>query len=454
MYPSSRFKILGLILFVGMLICWSLPSGSAEVSKQQDAAVPILHTLQVGNVSSESNNLTSFITQAYQDPTVESRMVTLNGARTELIQLPGESVGVLLPGNRVAVQYGTESMSLLPNGSSVTTYHGKPAIQVPEQRAVIAVSDVVQSPLENFTGTALLYQDVVALDQYQVNVFFPIAMQRDAKTVISRYTINWGDGTHDAYAGNQTTARHAYQSSGVYYMRIDATDSLEVTYSTVQVYAVKYEGNLAHSYLWAKKNEGPVTLTASLGIGVLMVSAVAFTESGKYRLLMFLALFFPMYTRIQKEDVLDQFVRGQIYGYIKTNPGVHYNQILREIGVKNGTLSYHLGVLEKTQLIKSRREGLKYRAFYPTDMMFPKEERFRLTELQVRIIKDITERPGNTQKEISRHLEQKPQTVNYNIKVLEQAGIIRVQRKGRKTRCYPPESSPGHPAASPVPDEL
>jgi len=184
-----------------------------------------------------------------------------------------------------------------------------------------------------------------------------------------------------------------------------------------------------------------------------MISAVAFTESGKYRLLMFLALFFPMYTRIQKEDVLDQFVRGQIYGYIKTNPGVHYNQILREIGVKNGTLSYHLGVLEKTQLIKSRREGLKYRAFYPTDMMFPKEERFRLTELQVRIIKEITDHPGHTQKEISRRLGQKPQTVNYNIKVLEQAGIIRVQHKGRKTRIYPPEPSPGQPAGSPAADQ-
>ena len=59
-----------------------------------------------------------------------------------------------------------------------------------------------------------------------------------------------------------------------------------------------------------------------------------------------------MYTRIQKDDELDKFVRGQIYGYIKTNPGVHYNKIRREIDIKNGTLSYHLRVLEKTELIK------------------------------------------------------------------------------------------------------
>lgn len=299
-----------------------------------------------------------------------------------------------------------------------------------------------------------MYQAVPELDAYHVSVIFPLAMNQESPVVIARYSIEWGDGAQDSYSGEQVTTEHTYQSSGVYYMKIHATDSLGVTYSTVQVYQVNYEGNLAHTYLWAKKNEGPMAAMGSVGLGLLVVSAFVFTESGKYRLLSFLALFFPMYTRIQKEDVLDQFVRGQIYGYIKTNPGVHYNQILREIGVKNGTLSYHLGVLEKTQLIKSRREGLKYRAFYPMDMMFPKEERFRLTELQVRIINEITAHPGGTQKEISRRLGQKPQTVNYNVKVLEQAGLIRVQRRGRKTRCYPPEPTAGPAQGTPVVDDV
>ena len=436
---------------VGLIVC-CVPSGSAAVAKGEFSAVPILHSLQVGNVS-DSGNLPAFFSAVSRDSSVEARMVTLNGERTELIQLPQESIGVLLPDHRVAVKYGDKTVSLLPNGSTVTEYQGTPCIQVPDQKA-ITVSYIIESPLENFTSTALMYQAVQGLDQYQVNVIFPLAMQQESSAAISQYSIEWGDGARDSYAGDQVTTQHTYRSSGVYYMKVHATDSLGITYSTVQVYAVNYEGNLAHTYLWAKENEGPVAATVSTGFGLLVVSAFAFTESGKYRLLSFLALFFPMYTRIQKEDVLDQFVRGQIYGYIKTNPGVHYNQILREIGVKNGTLSYHLGVLEKTQLIKSRREGLKYRAFYPTDMMFPKEERFRLTELQVRIINEITAYPGNTQKEISKRLGQKPQTVNYNIKVLEQAGIIRVQRRGRKTRCYPPEHEAGQPAAGPAVDDV
>ncbi len=452
MQPGRLCKsIVFSMILIGFFLCF-VPSGSAAVANGDYAAVPILHSLRVGNAS-DSGNLSAFFSAVARDPSVDQRTVTLNGERTELFSLPRESVGVLLPDYRVAVKYGNDALSLLPNGSTVTEYGGSPCIQVPGQTA-IAVSAIIVSPLENFTEKAMMYQAVPELDAYHVSVIFPLAMNRESPVVIARYSIEWGDGAQDSYPGGQVTTEHTYQSSGVYYMKIHATDSLGVTYSTVQVYQVNYEGNVAHTYLWAKKNEGPVAAMGSAGLGLLVVSAFVFTESGKYRLLSFLALFFPMYTRIQKEDVLDQFVRGQIYGYIKTNPGVHYNQILREIGVKNGTLSYHLGVLEKTQLIKSRREGLKYRAFYPTDMMFPKEERFRLTELQVRIIDEITAHPGGTQKEISRRLGQKPQTVNYNVKVLEQAGLIRVQRRGRKTRCYPPEPVAGPAQGTPVVDDV
>ena len=78
-----------------------------------------------------------------------------------------------------------------------------------------------------------------------------------------------------------------------------------------------------------------------------------------------------MFTRVQKDDVLDQFVRGEIYGYVKTNPGATYNEIMQKLGLKNGTLSYHLHMLEKMEMIKSRLEGIRYRAFYPTGMKFP-----------------------------------------------------------------------------------
>ena len=48
----------------------------------------------------------------------------------------------------------------------------------------------------------------------------------------------------------------------------------------------------------------------------------------------------------------------------------------------------------------------------------------------------IMENKGISQKEISKRLNEKHQTISYNIKILYQSGLIDVSKKGRKTNCY------------------
>jgi DNA-binding MarR family transcriptional regulator len=378
-------------------------------------------------------NYTALVT----DPTLAETTIVYQGNAKTVVELPKESAVVKLPDNRLAITYESAETSVLPAGSTVSIINDIPIVEVPEQSRAFMVSKVVESPLWNFTTKTVFSQSIQELDSYEVQVVFLELVRDVPEDPLVSYTIEWGDGTKDTYNPNNVSISHVYPASGEYILKINVSDQLGFTYATTQTFAVSYEGNVAHSYFWVKKNKEPVAVVSTTSLGLLIVGLVAFTESGRYKLLILFTLMIPLYTRIQKEDVLDQFVRGQIYGYIKTNPGAHYNQILRQVGVKNGTLSYHLGVLEKTQLIQSRREGLKYRAFYPTGMMFPKEERFRLTELQIQIIASIKGRPGLTQKEIARALGQKPQTINYNIKVLTQAGLIHVTKKGRRTRCFP-----------------
>jgi len=361
--------------------------------------------------------------------------IILNGTIKNIVELPAESVAVMLPNDRLAIQLPNET-SILPEGSTLFYYEEKPIISVPEQSEVFSVSSVVISPLQNFTIKTNVIQSVQELDVYNVEVvFFELARENPSVALVN-YQIDWGDGSNGTYTVDVIAVAHEYNKSGTYKLIVNISDELGFTYVTTQQLTVNYEGDLSHSYLWVSKNKAPV-MTASVGFGLLAFGLLAFTENGRYKFLFLFTLLLPVYTRIQKEDVLDQFVRGQIYGFIKTNPGAHYNQILRQVGVKNGTLSYHLGILEKTELIQSRREGLKYRAFYPTGMNFPKAERFRLTDLQIQIIRSIRDHPGLTQKEIARVLGRKPQTINYNIKVLDQAGLISVMKAGRKTSCFP-----------------
>jgi predicted transcriptional regulator len=250
------------------------------------------------------------------------------------------------------------------------------------------------------------------------------------------YTIDWGNGdVTNGYGVMPAVSTYKYSIQGNYPITIILKDSrgIKYVYETNRTFKLSTGEYIKY---WTIENKETVAAGSAGSISILTMLGIALTETGKYKFLALLFLVIPMYTKLQKEDVLDHFVRGQIYGYIKAYPGAHYNQIMRELDIKNGTLSYHLYILEKTGTIKSRKEGFRYRAFYPTEVKFPEEERYRLTELQINIIKLIQENRGINQKNLAKKLNENHQTISYNIKVLQQAGIINTNRKGRKICCF------------------
>jgi predicted transcriptional regulator len=86
----------------------------------------------------------------------------------------------------------------------------------------------------------------------------------------------------------------------------------------------------------------PLFAAAFVGIAF---AGIANTEAGKYWFLKFLIL--PLYVKLSKKDVLDHFIRGQIYGYLVVHPGDNYTTIKQNLDLTNGTLTYHLDVLER-----------------------------------------------------------------------------------------------------------
>ena len=185
---------------------------------------------------------------------------------------------------------------------------------------------------------------------------------------------------------------------------------------------------------------GIVTALTILGIGTLV------SENMKYG---FLLIFVPLYSKIKREQVLDHFVRGQIYGYVLANPGEHYNAIKAALNLTNGSLAHHLKTLEREQFLKSKRFGL-YRRFYPMNMRIPEDGFFAPNEIQKTIMELIKTTPGITQKEIALHLGLTPPTVNYHIGILSEHRTIRVERAGRKTHCYIADAAPATGTPEPV----
>jgi DNA-binding MarR family transcriptional regulator len=175
----------------------------------------------------------------------------------------------------------------------------------------------------------------------------------------------------------------------------------------------------------------PILMVGFVATGVGIAAFFAATEVGY---LSFISLFLPLYVRLKKKDVLSHFTRGQIFGYIQANPGAHYNAIMQDLDLKNGVGAYHLKVLEREGYIKSLKEGI-YKRFYPATMRVP-EKRLHLSRVQRDILKEIQKRPGVTQKQLSRLLDESKQVVNYHVKILESARLIRLERSGRETYLF------------------
>lgn len=187
-----------------------------------------------------------------------------------------------------------------------------------------------------------------------------------------------------------------------------------------------------------------VTITTNYGPGIavlticilITISIIAGTEIGKYG---FFAAVSPLYTRLDRDDVVQQENRWQIIGFIKGKPGTTYGEIKRKIGIGNGTLAYHLKVLEREELVKSKNHG-RYKCFYPIEERIPDEE-FRLSNIQKLILDTIRANPGIPQKKIIQATGNTQQAVSYHLNILIRENLIKKKKKGRIMKYYVEEEN-------------
>jgi len=131
------------------------------------------------------------------------------------------------------------------------------------------------------------------------------------------------------------------------------------------------------------------------------------------------------------DTVLKNDTRRRIFLHLLGNPGDHYRNILRTLCIGNGTLMYHLRVMERAKAIRVRRSGGRAR-YYPMEVM-PVQE---TTDLRKRIMEAIARSPGVTDMELTHRLDRSLQWIRVNINALEDAMLIGVHRDGSTWRCY------------------
>lgn len=182
-----------------------------------------------------------------------------------------------------------------------------------------------------------------------------------------------------------------------------------------------------------KSEVSMVAIGAVAVVSVIVVAAVAVggTEIG---LVALLALILPLYSKIRREEVLDQFTRGKIQGYITAYPGEHYNSIKAQLGMNNGSLAYHLRVLEREGYVTSVRDGM-YRRYYPKETALPRKKG-QFSQMQQMIIEQVRSQPGISQDGLAQTMKVSNQVIYYHVRNLMAAGAIRLEKAGKETHCY------------------
>jgi DNA-binding transcriptional ArsR family regulator len=174
------------------------------------------------------------------------------------------------------------------------------------------------------------------------------------------------------------------------------------------------------------------TIVSIAIVGCFMMVFVGGTEVGYFAFLIW--VFVPLYCRIMKEKVLDNFTRGEIYGYIKANPGAHYMELQNQLDLPNGVLAHHLMVLEREEFVKVDRDGF-YKRFYPRHAKIINREK-HLSRIQKQLMVEVNAHPGISQKTLASYLDESKQVISYHIRVLSKAGILRVEKEGSVTKVY------------------
>jgi DNA-binding MarR family transcriptional regulator/protocatechuate 3,4-dioxygenase beta subunit len=175
------------------------------------------------------------------------------------------------------------------------------------------------------------------------------------------------------------------------------------------------------------------------GTAVATVGVLLATEVGRVALIGLLLV--PLYTKIRRERMMDHFVRGRIYEHICDNPGVNYSAIKQRFNLTNGTVTYHLLMLERQEFIRSRQDGI-YKRYFKEGTGASLMDASPMS-LQRAILRIVGERPGISQKDIARELGSSKQLVSYYIRNLRKEGLVETHRSGRSVLVFPRANGPG-----------
>lgn len=144
------------------------------------------------------------------------------------------------------------------------------------------------------------------------------------------------------------------------------------------------------------------------------------------------------------KDPLDLPLRKRMTEYVRRNPGVHFRQLTRDLGLAVGQADFHLNFLVKGEIL-IKDDSTSNSRYFVRDK-FSKEERKMMSFLRREIPRGIVifllEKGESTPHDLLGSFRITHATLSYHLKRLEKAGILAVDQRGRE-RFYSIEDPDG-----------
>ncbi len=162
-------------------------------------------------------------------------------------------------------------------------------------------------------------------------------------------------------------------------------------------------------------------IATSLLSTIIMAFASVFVSGSKYQVMA------PLYTRLNREQVLENPTREGIYRMVAQNPGIDLVTLKRRLELSNGVLAYHIYTLERERYLRSVRDG-RFRRFYISGVPVGPGN-----SIESRILREIEARPMVNQSQLAKEMNLTRQAVNYHIRKLVKSGRVVAEKRGRET---------------------
>ncbi len=174
-------------------------------------------------------------------------------------------------------------------------------------------------------------------------------------------------------------------------------------------------------------------MTAASGAGILFwLQNVLGVGLGRF----FMA---PMFSRIQKDELLDNSGRDELCTLVDENPGIGLKDLCERTGLGWGTTVYHMSRLESAGFVASIKSGQNRHFFkngHPAALM---KEHVAVLRNQTagNLARFLLATPGSTQTTIAKRLGLGAPTVTKYIKRMERQGLVHVVQDGRSKIVQP-----------------